>query len=46
MAKDWADIKISIKRGTHKRLKARGKMGETYDQVLTRILDELDECKK
>ncbi len=42
MKKEVADFKISIKRSTKKRLIKRGKMGETYDALINRLLDTLE----
>ena len=40
--KNWADVKIGVRRDTHKRLKQYGKMGETFDSLINRLLDEIE----
>lgn len=37
---------IQLRPETKERLKKYGEMGMSYDEVINRILDELDECKK
>ena len=37
---------INIRRGTKRRLHDLGRMEETYDDLINRLLDELLECKK
>ena len=36
---------IKIKPGTIERLKALGKMGDSYDTVINRLLDEHDQAQ-
>jgi hypothetical protein len=45
--KNWADVKVGVKRNTHKRLKSHLKnYGDTMDSVITKLLDYWDENKK
>ena len=37
---------IKISKTTHQKLVTRGKWGETLDDILARVLDELDDCDK
>ena len=37
---------VKISKTTHQRLVTRGKWGETLDDILARVLDELDDCDK
>lgn len=39
------ETSIPLSRKTRDRLKKYGCVGETYDIVLTRLMDEHDECK-
>lgn len=38
--KDWADVKVGVRRSTHKRLKKHLKnYGDTMDSVIVKLLD-------
>lgn len=37
---------IRVKKSTKKRMEKHGRMGETFDQLLNRILDEFEKRKR
>lgn len=37
---------VPCKKGTRKRLKAKGRKGESYDELLNRLLDTLEEIEE
>lgn len=39
-------ITVTLKRTTKERLKSFGKMGESYDALINRILDQIEQAKK
>jgi len=44
--KDKDTTSVWLKKTTVVRIKAYGKMGSTFDQVLNQILDRIDEIEK
>lgn len=44
--KDWADVKVAVRRSTHKRLKQIMKYGDTFDSIINQIIDENETLKR
>ena len=39
-------INIRIGKDTHQRLLSYGQMGDTFDTLINKLLDEVDNCRK
>lgn len=43
---DWKITTLSIRMGTKTRLQKEGEFGETWEELINRLLDELEDYKK